>query len=413
VRRRAESAISGCAKMNKKPRIFYLAWTPPTENGGACLAMRRHLIDHDDFELFVASSGSFEHPSIPSLQVKRHPALVRLSNTRFSRWVRQFEMAVESTHIPAEVLTAARRFKPGAVFTVADNTLSWTAYHLARKLDVPLITNFQDWWPRGQFTLALEKPFTLVAAMLKRRFHRLYQGSKIAFCTSAGMRERLGEHDCAPVLYPCSAPRDLDFVPDFIPPSGNYPFKLIYAGTLVKDYGRSVLRLAKTLAGLPWVKFEVYGPHPDWPEADLARMKSQGIYQGLLPYMELKKKLQAADAFLVVMSFGGELELMMQTSFTTKFLDYVQFAKPVIVWGPEYCQPVLVARETGAGLAVEKDDVKTVMKTLESLRHPDRWRRLAQGAWSAANGIFSHEGIHQVFRDSILEVVRVVPASKK
>jgi hypothetical protein len=101
------------------------------------------------------------------------------------------------------------------------------------------------------------------------------------------------------------------------------------------------------------------------------------------------------------MSFGRELELMMRTSFTTKFLEYVQFAKPVIVWGPGYCQPVRVAGETGAGLPVEKDDVEIVVKALESLRNPDQWRTLAQGAWSAANGIFSHERIHRVFRDSI------------
>ncbi|HEX3855987.1 MAG TPA: hypothetical protein VHY30_01680, partial [Verrucomicrobiae bacterium] len=154
-------------------------------------------------------------------------------------------------------------------------------------------------------------------------------------------------------------------------------------------------------AGMPWIKFEVYGPHPDWPEAELAWMKSEGIYQGLLPYAELKTRLRDADACLVVMSFGRELELMMRTSFTTKFLEYVQFAKPVVVWGPEYCQPVRVARETGAGLAVEKDEVEAVVKALESLRSSERWSELAQGAWSAANGVFSHERIHEVFCESI------------
>ena len=39
----------------KNVRLFYLAWIAPTESGGACLAMRRHLIEHDDFELFVAT----------------------------------------------------------------------------------------------------------------------------------------------------------------------------------------------------------------------------------------------------------------------------------------------------------------------------------------------------------------------
>jgi Glycosyl transferase 4-like domain len=370
--------------------------------------MQRHLIGHDDFDLFVATSGAFNHPSIPSLRVKRHPALVRLSNTRFSRWMRQFEMTFESAQIPVDVLSAAQKFKPDAVFTVADNTLSWTAYHLAKKLGVPLITNFQDWWPRGQFTLELEKPFPPVAAFLEKRFHHLYQASSVAFCTSAGMREKLGEHPCAPILYPCSAPRDSNFGPGFVPPNGSHPFKLIYAGTIIKDYGRNVLRLAKVLAGLPWIKFEVYGPHPDWPEPELAWMKSEGIYQGLLPYVELKTRLREADACLVVMSFWRELELMMRTSFTTKFLEYAQFAKPVVVWGPEYCQPVRVARETGAGLAVETDEVKAVVKALESLRSPERWLELAQGAWSAANGIFSHGRIHQVFCESILRSVNKV-----
>ena len=384
-----------------KPRIFYLAWTPPSESGGACLAMRRHLIEHDDFDLFVATSSAFNHSCIPNLQVKRHPALVRLSNTRFSRWMRQIEMTVEPAKIPAGVYLAAQNFQPDAVFTVADNTLSWTAYHLSKKLEVPLITNFQDWWPRGQFTLKLEEPFSPVVAILEKRFYHIFQASKVAFCTSSGMLEKLGKHPCAPVLFPCSAPRDPNFTPDFIPPDGSSPLKLIYAGTVFRDYGRSVLRLAKALAGLKWIKFEVYGPHPDWPESDLAWMKSQGIYQGLLPYAELKTRLRDADVCLVVMSFGQELELMMRTSFTTKFLEYVQFAKPVIVWGPAYCQPASVAKETGAGLPVEKDDVGAVVKALESLRSANRSLGLAQGAWSAANGIFSHERIHTVFKNSI------------
>lgn len=394
--------------MNRRPRIFYFAWTPPSENGGACLAMRRHFIEHDNFDLFVATSSPFEHPSVPNLRVKRHPALVRLSNTRFSRWMRQVEMTVESTQLPSAVLAAAQNFKPDAVFTVADNTLSWTAYLLAKRLGVPLITNFQDWWPRGQFTLELEQPFPPVVAWLEKRFQRMYRASKTAFCTSAGMREKLGPHLSAPILYPCPAQRDPDFTPDFVPPAEVGPLKLIYAGTVIRDYGRSVLRLAKAVASRPWIRLEVYGPHPDWTPNDLAWMKANGIYRGLLPYPELKLKLQAADICLVVMSFRRELELMMRTSFTTKFLEYVQFAKPVVIWGPEYCQPVHIARKTGAGLPVETDEVESVINALENLRSPHRWSELAHGAWAAANGIFSHELIHQTFRQAILGAVRTV-----
>lgn len=77
--------------------------------------------------------------------------------------------------------------------------------------------------------------------------------------------------------------------------------------------------------------------------------------------------------------------------------------------GPEYSPPARVARETGAFLAVEKDDVKVLVKALESLRSPERWLELAQGVWSAANGIFSHERIHRMFRESILRTVKEFP----
>jgi hypothetical protein len=52
--------------VNRKPRIFYLAWTPPSENGGACLAMRRHLIERKDFETFVLTNERFSDSEIRS-----------------------------------------------------------------------------------------------------------------------------------------------------------------------------------------------------------------------------------------------------------------------------------------------------------------------------------------------------------
>ena len=61
------------------------------------------------------------------------------------------------------------------------------------------------------------------------------------------------------------------------------------------------------------------------------------------------------------MSFEKEHELFMRTSFTTKFLDYVSFGKPVILWGPEYCTPVRVAREHGGAAVVTVSDATAVV----------------------------------------------------
>ena len=68
------------------------------------------------------------------------------------------------------------------------------------------------------------------------------------------------------------------------------------------------------------------------------------------------KVLATADALLVVMSFERKYELFTRTSFTTKFLDYVAFGKPVILWGPEYCAPVRVARKYRGAAVVSTSD---------------------------------------------------------
>src|SRR5262249_60634845 len=75
----------------------------------------------------------------------------------------------------------------------------------------------------------------------------------------------------------------------------------------------------------------------------LERALAKGIYLGFMPAEGAAKVLATADALLVVMSFERKYELFTRTSFTTKFLDYVAFGKPVILWGPEYCTPVRVA----------------------------------------------------------------------
>jgi glycosyltransferase involved in cell wall biosynthesis len=373
------------------------------------MAMHRHFVQHDDFELFVASTNPFHHDAIPSLLIQRHPALVRLSSTRLSRLIHQFEMLIEAYWMLPQVESALRQFQPDAIFTIPDNTISWLAYVLAKRTGLPLITNFQDWWPRGQFTYSFDHPYPFIRRLLEQRFRKMYAASAVAFCTSAGMRQTLGDHSHAPVLYPCPAPRDSKFCPNFQPPSPDKRLRLIYAGTVINAYGRSVLNLAKALRHRPEFEFHVYGPSPDWPAADRDWMEKEGVYRGLLPHEQLKQKLYEADAHLVVMTFEAQLRTMMETSFTTKFLEYSQYGKPILVWGPPYCQPVQIAQREGAGLPIPSDDVQDVVAALQSLRDQDRWTMLAHGAWKASSSIFDHAHIHNIFVNSISSVTRPSP----
>jgi hypothetical protein len=49
-----------------KPRILIVSTVAPKEgSGGGCLAMKRHLIDHHDYEIAIASQFEHDFGEIP------------------------------------------------------------------------------------------------------------------------------------------------------------------------------------------------------------------------------------------------------------------------------------------------------------------------------------------------------------
>ena len=138
-------------------------------------------------------------------------------------------------------------------------------------------------------------------------------------------------------------------------------FRLVYVGSVENFYGRMLCLLIEKVEATSDLKIVVVGPNADWPKELLDRARARGTYIGFKPPEEAAEALASADALLVVMSFEKEHEVFMRTSFTTKFLDYVAFGKPVILWGPEYCEPVRVSRKHGGAAVVSTDDAGAVI----------------------------------------------------
>jgi len=121
---------------------------------------------------------------------------------------------------------------------------------------------------------------------------------------------------------------------------------------------------------------------------------------------ELARVLASADALLSVMSFEKEHELFMRTSFTTKFLDYVSFGKPVILWGPEYCTPVRVTREHGGAAVVSTPDATAVVCLCrEMARDAELNEKLSQEALHLHQTLFNPDRLQDVFVQRITELV--------
>ena len=171
-------------------------------------------------------------------------------------------------------------------------------------------------------------------------------------------------------------------------------------------YGRMLCSLIEKIEATNDLEIIVVGPNADWPKQLLERARANGTYLGFKPPEEAAEVLASADALLSVMSFEKEHELFMRTSFTTKFLDYVAFGKPVILWGPEYCTPVRVAREHGGAAVVTTDDPGAVVSLCREIAADTALNeKLSKQALQLHQTLFNPDRLQAIFVGEIEKLV--------
>jgi glycosyltransferase involved in cell wall biosynthesis len=383
-------------RLDPKIRVFFLTYYPPSPTMGGAMAFHRHFVERDDFDLFVATDDPriFEHrPQFPVLLFKRPAWLERAMRTRFYRWAHSYKHLVAGRNVPAEVLDAARKFKPDFVFTIA-GSWDWTAVmarKLARELGVPLVGSFNDWFDFSVIVHPRLKP------TLERAFRNFYRDCDLAWCTCEGMREALGPHDNAQVLYPVGAqPEPL---PEGRPATGNRKFVAVFAGNLSDWYGRMLERLVRISLekSLP-IEFRIYGGLQSWsPEFD-ELVREKGIFRGHLPFDQLRQEMIQADGLLLLMGFEEACAHTERTSFKTKFLDYLTFKKPILLWGPEYCSAARYAEEFDSAEKCLSADPEAFLQTICRVRaDPERQKQLVANAENMFRERFHPDNIHAHF----------------
>ena len=240
------------------------------------------------------------------------------------------------------------------------------------------------------------------------RVRQLYAACDIAFCTSEGMQEALGPHPNSHVIYPMPG---RNRIPEKSWPPPNGKFRLVYVGSVENFYGRMLCSLIERIEATNDLEIIVVGPNADWPVEFLQRAKAKGIYLGFRPPHEAAGLIAGADALLVVMSFEKEHELFMRTSFTTKFLDYVAFGKPVILWGPDYCPPVHVARKHGGTAVVSTNDAGAVTSICHQIAEDIAFKeKLSKEARHLHQTVFNPDRLQAIF---VGEIEKLLAARTK
>lgn len=388
--------------MTAKSRVLLVSIVPPKNDCGVRIVMHRQLVERSPFELHVASNADFTDDLLVHTPLRLpyplHRARKSRLGPRLAAWVADYENFVWPLTTNKALETAVETFKPDVILTLAESGLCHLAQKTAQRHDLPLVGLFLDWFPvmNGHYG------HLWTQRILSKRYRELYAACDLAFCTSEGMQDVLGAHPNSHVIYPMPGRHR---VPQkSLPSSGK--FRLAYVGSVENFYGRMLCALIERIEATNDLEIIVVGPNADWPAEFLQRAKAKGIYLGFKQPEEAADVLAGADALLVVMSFEKEHELFMCTSFTTKFLDYVSFGKPVILWGPEYCTPVRVAREHGGAAVVSAADATAVVCLCRKIAGDTELNeKLSKEALHLHQTLFNPDRLHAIFVGEIEKLV--------
>ncbi len=344
--------------MTAKDHVLLVSIVPPKNDCGVRIVMHRQLVERTLFELHIASNADFADDLLVHTPLRLPYFIHRLRKSRFgprlAAWITDYENLIWPLTSNEALEEAVRLFQPQIILTLAECGLCHVARKTAQRHGLPLAGLFLDWFPvmRGHYG------HKSTQEILSRRYRELYTACDLAFCTSDGMQEMLGPHPNSHVIYPMPGRYRVP-VENTWPRTGK--FRLVYVGSVENFYGRMLCSLIEKFEATSDLEIIVVGPNADWPKPLLERARARGTYLGFKPPEEAAKVIASADALLSMMSFESEHELFMRTSFTTKFLDYVAFGKPVLLWGPEYCAPVRVARKHGGAAVVTSSNAGAVV----------------------------------------------------
>ncbi len=390
-------------------RLLVLSPVLPRQTSGGEITLYRHLVRLAEVETVVAVAAgqssqlgrTLDVAAPPGLWALAQHGLERLTRTRLAPWARATRwMLPARVTVPCNLKRLRehiRHHRPDVILTVAHGDQAWLAMEMAAEFDVPLVSVFHDWFPAYLTVPAWAR------ARLEANFRRLYQQSRVAFVVSESLKQALGPHPDAVVLYPI--PGDLSVVPLAIPsaPVRQKPLVLGYLGNLSGNYGGMMRQLWETMNGQSDLAVRMWGPPPDWPAALLQACREDGSYGGYVPL----ETLHTADVLLVVASFAPEDATLMRTNFPSKLIEYCRFGKPVMIWGPEYSSGVQWARQHMAAHVVTEHAPEAVITAVRRLaQQPDEWQRLALAAQQAAQTLFEPDRLHAQFVSGLMRAIR-------
>jgi hypothetical protein len=378
-------------------RIIVISSVLPSPHSAGSLVLHRHLTALPDTEIIV-------HPYQPnpgSLTALIRKVVGVISRTPLRRCAEDAWAIWNGRWIDAALPPPPDDATPTVVLTVAHGDAHPAALRFATLHRLPLIAFFHDWWPD------IPRAHTPFRRLLDGQFRQLASQCASALCVSTGMKHHLGDRGNQVLLYPIPDAPALRHS-DPYPPQQRERLHVRYFGNLA-DYGTMVGDLLGEVMDHPTIELQVRGTNPPWPESFKQAARLKGSWTDFAPREEFEAWLAASDAFLIPMAFDPSMRRRMETSFPSKLIECLQYGRPIIVWGPEYCSAVKWARGGNHALCITNPHPSAVVSALNHLSSsPTDQASLARAA-AAAHARHGHAAIQEQFTKILAAVSGTQP----
>lgn len=376
-------------------RILVISSVLPEPTTAGSLILYRHLVNRPNIRLEVLAAEPAKCSSSGILRRFAH-ILERMGGRRLAD-----DLSIIWNGRWLDPLLPQNRSYGGdtLVLTVAHGDACFAALRYAKRFDLPLVTFFHDWMPD------VHSPHNWFRSRLRFRFLELYKASDLALCVSPAMREHLGAHLNAAVLYPIPPKVMLAGAGLSRQNAEHKLFRILYAGNL-GDYGLMLGDALQILKDHPTIRLEVRGSSPVWSTAFSKEMHARGLWLPFAPREDLQRWLASADAFLVPQLFDAAQKRRMETNFPSKITEFTQYGKPIVIWAPEYASAAKWALGRSDAIIVPSPSQDALLRSLESLQ-TDKvivpTNNLKTDEYSSLS--FLPETIQQQFEQALINIV--------
>jgi len=300
-------------------KILLISSVFPRDTTAGEVILYRHLTQWSKLNLTIVTDNSQDLLSENIVEIRANPFLNRLTRTRMARLAHGIRQCFDIFYDSHELRQHIKSDKPDLILTVAHGELCWLAQQMSQEYSIPLATFFHDWWPDLAYIHSWARK------TLEYRFKRLYQQSQLALCISEAMRQALGSHPHAQVLFPI--PEKLALKEYSEAGVRKEEFKVIYAGNISGIYRPMLQSLCQICLEVSEFQLKLFGPRPDWSDFLVKDDQKKELYGGFVSRKVLMEELNQANALLLTMSFEKRYKRRTKMSFPSKLLDYCQFGK--------------------------------------------------------------------------------------